>query len=150
LRIAPILNRTEASPWDTNIREQHGDAEHASAVPESRATALERMGKVTGAFEVVFSDDVEMFRPAALSRFDAICFNNSLGVLFDDPALRASLSRRITGSVSWAICIRGTLAVTDREQPLITSGHHVRDCRARLAVVKALRCASTRFRGLRP
>jgi len=28
--------RTEASPWDTNIREQHGDAEHASAVPEGR------------------------------------------------------------------------------------------------------------------
>ena len=39
----------------------------------------------------VFSDDVEMFRPANIKQFDAICFNNTLGVLFDDPELRASL-----------------------------------------------------------
>ncbi len=38
-------------------------------------------GNGHGRFEVVFSDDVEMFGPAALSRFDAICFNHRLGVL---------------------------------------------------------------------
>jgi type 1 glutamine amidotransferase len=46
---------------------------------------------VTGAYEAVFSDDIEMFRPANIKQFDAICFNNTLGVLFDDPELRASL-----------------------------------------------------------
>ena len=53
--------------------------------------AIQQMGKVTGAYEAVFSDDIEMFRPANIKQFDAICFNNTLGVLFDDPELRASL-----------------------------------------------------------
>jgi type 1 glutamine amidotransferase len=53
--------------------------------------ALERMGALTGAYEVVFSSDLEMFRPANLKQFDAICFNNTVGVLFDDAELRRSL-----------------------------------------------------------
>ena len=53
--------------------------------------AIEQMGKVTGAYEAVFSDDIEMFRPANLKQFDAICFNNTVGVLFDDAELRRSL-----------------------------------------------------------
>lgn len=53
--------------------------------------ALEEMGKRTGAYEVVVSNDVEMFRPGRIDRFDAICFCNSLGVLFDDPVLKRSL-----------------------------------------------------------
>jgi type 1 glutamine amidotransferase len=59
--------------------------------------AIEQMGKVTGAYETVFSDDVEMFRPAAIAQFDAICFNNTAGVLFDDPELRKSLLGFIEG-----------------------------------------------------
>ena len=60
------------------------------------------MGQPTGAFETVFSDDVEMFRPDKLAQFDAICFNNTLAVLFDDPELKKSLlgfvgSGRIVG-----------------------------------------------------
>ena len=53
--------------------------------------AIEQMGKVTGAYQAVFNDDIEMFRPSAIKQFDAICFNNSVGVLFDDPELRSSL-----------------------------------------------------------
>lgn len=53
--------------------------------------AIEQMGKVTGAYQAVFSDDIEMFRPATIRQFDAICFNNTVGVLFDDAELRASL-----------------------------------------------------------
>jgi hypothetical protein len=53
--------------------------------------AIQQMGKVTGAYEAVFNDDIEMFRPANIKQFDAICFNNTVGVLFDDPELRASL-----------------------------------------------------------
>jgi type 1 glutamine amidotransferase len=59
--------------------------------------AIELMGKQTGAFEAVFSDDVEMFRPDKISQFDAVCFNNTQGVLFDDPELRKSLLDFITG-----------------------------------------------------
>ena len=62
----------------------------AAAVPLGNY-AIQQMGKITGAYEAVFSDDIEMFRPANIRQFDAICFNNTLGVLFDDPELRASL-----------------------------------------------------------
>jgi hypothetical protein len=53
--------------------------------------AIELMGKRTGAYEAVFSNDIEMFRPDKIKQFDAICFNNTQGVLFDDPELRNSL-----------------------------------------------------------
>jgi type 1 glutamine amidotransferase len=62
----------------------------AAAIPAGNY-AIQQMGRVTGAYEAVFSDDVEMFRPANIRQFDAICFNNTLGVLFEDPELRASL-----------------------------------------------------------
>jgi hypothetical protein len=53
--------------------------------------AIQRMGEKTGAYETVFSNDLDMFRPANLKQFDAICFNNTGGVLFEDAALRESL-----------------------------------------------------------
>jgi type 1 glutamine amidotransferase len=53
--------------------------------------ALAEMGKRTGAFEAVFRDDVEMFRRDRLREFDALCFQNTLGVLFDDAELKESL-----------------------------------------------------------
>lgn len=62
----------------------------AATIPSGNY-AIEQMGKVTGAYEAVFSDDTEMFRPQTIKQFDAICFNNTVGVLFDDPELRASL-----------------------------------------------------------
>jgi type 1 glutamine amidotransferase len=59
--------------------------------------ALERMGQRTGAFEAVVSDDIELFRPGTIDQFDAICFCNSLGVLFDDPELKQSLLDFVAG-----------------------------------------------------
>jgi type 1 glutamine amidotransferase len=53
--------------------------------------AIEQMGRRTGAYEAVLSNDVEMFRPERIRQFDAICFNNTQGVLFEDPELRKSL-----------------------------------------------------------
>jgi sugar phosphate isomerase/epimerase/type 1 glutamine amidotransferase len=59
--------------------------------------ALERMGKETGAYDVVVSNDVELLRPGTIDQFDAICFNNTVGVLFDDPELRQSLLDYVYG-----------------------------------------------------
>jgi type 1 glutamine amidotransferase len=53
--------------------------------------ALELMGKRTGAYEAVFSNDTSMFSPGKLKQFDAICFNNTGGVLTGDPVERKSL-----------------------------------------------------------
>ena len=59
--------------------------------------AIEEMGKRTGAYEATLSNDIEMFRPAKLKQFDAVCFNNTQGVLFDDPELRQSLQSFLAG-----------------------------------------------------
>jgi type 1 glutamine amidotransferase len=64
-------------------------AGHAS-IPHGNF-ALERMGARTGAYTAEIRRDVAVFRPKALERFDAVCFNNTAGVLFEDPLLRESL-----------------------------------------------------------
>lgn len=53
--------------------------------------ALARMGEKTGAYETVISRDPEVFRPEILRQFDAVFFNNTVGNLFEDAALRQSL-----------------------------------------------------------
>lgn len=60
-------------------------------------SAIAQMGKRTGAYEAVFSDDVEMFRPERIKQFDALCFLNTVGVLFEDPELKKSLLGFIAG-----------------------------------------------------
>lgn len=70
--------------WDGKVRKGH------ASIPCGNY-ALELMGKKTGAYEAVFSSDVNVFRPESLKQFDAICFNNTTGVLFDDPELKKSL-----------------------------------------------------------
>jgi type 1 glutamine amidotransferase/HEAT repeat protein len=53
--------------------------------------ALQIMGQKTGAYETVQSTDLSMFKPENLSKFDAVCFNNTTQLKFDDPAIRKSL-----------------------------------------------------------
>ncbi len=54
-------------------------------------TAFTLMGEKTGAFSTVISKDPAVFRPESLRQFDAVFFNNNVGNLFTDPALRQSL-----------------------------------------------------------
>jgi len=72
-----------------NVRDGKVVKGHAS-IPYGNH-AIECMGRQTRAYETTFSNDIEMFRPERLGQFDAICFNNTVGVLFDDPELRQSL-----------------------------------------------------------
>lgn len=53
--------------------------------------ALETLGRKTGAWEVTISGDPEIWRPASIRKFDAICFMNTTGVLTEDKELRWSL-----------------------------------------------------------
>ena len=53
--------------------------------------AFTLMGAKTGAFETEISKDPAVFEPESLKRFDAVFFNNTVGNLFEDPALRQSL-----------------------------------------------------------
>lgn len=53
--------------------------------------AFTKMGQKTGAFQTVVSRDPAVFKPESLKQFDAVFFNNNVGNLFEDPALRQSL-----------------------------------------------------------
>lgn len=62
-----------------------------SAIPYG-AKAIELMAQKTGAFEVVQTEDPNIFRPENLKQFDALCFNNSNRMdFFKDPLLAKSL-----------------------------------------------------------
>jgi type 1 glutamine amidotransferase len=71
------------------------DGGHSSIEPANYA--IERMGAVTGAYAAVFSDDVRLLAAEHLAAFDALCFNNTVGVLTDDPALREGLLSFVAG-----------------------------------------------------
>lgn len=45
--------------------------------------ALKMMGKKTGVFEVVVTDDYSVFTKENLKQFDAICLNNTTGLVFE-------------------------------------------------------------------
>ena len=70
--------------------------------------ALEVMGRKTGAYEAVFSKDMSMFKPENLNQFDAVCFNNTTHLKFEEP-LRKSLMDFIKGGKG----IVGIHAATD-------------------------------------
>jgi hypothetical protein len=68
----------------------------APAIP-LMSYVLAGMGERTGAYQAVFDNDVAAFRPERLKQFDAVCFANTAGVLFEDAALRESLLGFIAG-----------------------------------------------------
>lgn len=70
---------------------RNGKVERGHASIPAGNLALELMGKRTGAYEAVFSNDMTMLNPEKLKQFDAICFNNSHGILTEDPVERKSL-----------------------------------------------------------
>jgi type 1 glutamine amidotransferase len=54
---------------------------------------LELMGKMTGAYEAVFSNDLDNLKYPKIQQFDAVFLNNTVGMLFVDPEVREGLTR---------------------------------------------------------
>jgi type 1 glutamine amidotransferase len=54
---------------------------------------LELLGRYTGAFEPVFSNDLELLTYPRIKEFDAIYLNNVCGMVHNDPAVREGLLR---------------------------------------------------------
>jgi len=77
--------------FDLNV----GYGGHGSIRTANQAFTL--MGQRTGAFETVVSKDPAIFEPGSLRQFDAVFFNNTVGNLFTDPALRRSLLEFVYG-----------------------------------------------------
>jgi type 1 glutamine amidotransferase/sugar phosphate isomerase/epimerase len=57
--------------------------------------ALEMMGKKTGAYETVFSDDLDNLKYPKIKEYDAVYLNNTVGMIFVDPEVRDGLVRFI-------------------------------------------------------
>lgn len=73
--------------FDSNVNYGgHGSIRYANY-------AFAAMGLKTGAFKTVVSHDPAVFRPESLRQYDAVFFNNNVGNLFTDPALRESLAQ---------------------------------------------------------
>jgi len=79
----------------------HGSIGHGNA-------ALEIMGKKTGAYDTVISDDKAVFTPEVLKQFDAVMLNNTTRLKFDEKQ-RDALMSFVTGGKG--IC--GIHAATD-------------------------------------
>jgi type 1 glutamine amidotransferase/sugar phosphate isomerase/epimerase len=77
--------------FDLNV----GYGGHGSIRTANLAFTL--MGRKTGAFDTVVSRDPAVFQPESLRQFDAVCFNNTVGNCFTDPALRQSLVEFVYG-----------------------------------------------------
>jgi type 1 glutamine amidotransferase len=74
--------------------------------------ALEILGKKTGAFETVITNDMSIFEPGSLEQFDAVCFNNTTGLKLSGertPELCESLMNFVKGGKG----IVGIHAATD-------------------------------------
>jgi type 1 glutamine amidotransferase len=77
--------------YDANIGYGGANGGHRS-IPAANM-AVELFAKATGAFEPVFSNDLENFKHDRLRRFDAVFLNNTVGQIFVDPEVRAGLLR---------------------------------------------------------
>ena len=54
---------------------------------------LEQMGKRTSAYEAVFNNDLDNLKYDRIKQFDAVFLNNTVGMIFVDPAVREGLTR---------------------------------------------------------
>jgi hypothetical protein len=88
---APARPRRARKVLIVHINMRNGQPSRGHASIPNGNYALTEMGKRTGAYEAVINNDESVFRPENLRPYDAILFNNTVGVLFDDPALRRSL-----------------------------------------------------------
>lgn len=76
-RVAPKQPR-RVLIWNTPAHLMPSDPHKGYCIPYG-AAAFEVLGKKTGAFEPVVSDDLAQFLPENLRRFDAVVLNNSSG-----------------------------------------------------------------------
>jgi len=74
--------------------------------------AIVEMGKTTGAYETVVTNDMSIFKPENLKQFDAVCFNNTTGLKFN-PAKTPELCKSLMDFVRGGKGIVGIHAATD-------------------------------------
>jgi len=78
---------------DVNVG--YGGARGGHATIPAANLSIELMGKKTGAWETVLSNDISNFQYDKLKQFDAVFLNNTVGMLFEDPQIRANILRYV-------------------------------------------------------
>src|SRR5581483_611750 len=58
---------------------------------------LQLMAKYTGAFEPVFSNDLNNLKYPQIKQYDAVFLNSVVGLVFNDPEIRAGILRYVRG-----------------------------------------------------
>lgn len=74
--------------------------------------AMEEMGKKTGLYDVVVTDDYSYFAPEKLKEFDAVCLNNTTGLKFN-PTQTPERCKALLDFVKGGKGIVGVHAATD-------------------------------------
>jgi type 1 glutamine amidotransferase len=69
---------------------------HHDSIPCGDA-AFDLMGKKTGAYTVTISHDMKVFTPKNLAKYDAVLFNNTTQLKFNDPKQREALLDFVKG-----------------------------------------------------
>ncbi|HBY58514.1 MAG TPA: hypothetical protein DEH78_01750, partial [Solibacterales bacterium] len=94
---------------DANIgRRGHPSIPHANL-------AVQWMAKKTKAFEAVFSNDPEMWKPENLKKFDAVFLNNTIGEVFPTAEAKESFARWV--SDGGGVIANHAVTVTATEWP---------------------------------
>lgn len=89
--------------WNTPAHLMEKDPHKGYCIPYG-AVALEAIGRKTGAFDSLISDDLSVFLPVNLQRFDAVVLNNASGAwITPTPAQLAADSFRALGADSEAV-----------------------------------------------
>jgi type 1 glutamine amidotransferase/sugar phosphate isomerase/epimerase len=73
---------------DIQMYSGHGTIPHGNLM-------LERMAKYTGAFEPVFSNDLNLLKYPKIKEFDAVFLNNVCGMVHNDPEVREGIMRYV-------------------------------------------------------
>jgi type 1 glutamine amidotransferase/sugar phosphate isomerase/epimerase len=76
-----------------DVNAGYGGARGGHATIPAANMSIELMGKRTGAWETVLSNDISNFKYDNLKQFDAIFLNNTVGMLFEDHEVRDALIR---------------------------------------------------------
>lgn len=92
---APARKTRRLLVCSLNVRDGQVSKGHPSIT--HGALAIDLMGKRTGAYQTTFSDDPAIFSRERLAEYDAMCFNNSCGVLTEDPKQRQAILDFVAG-----------------------------------------------------
>jgi type 1 glutamine amidotransferase len=98
---APAKSRKPRKLLVLDLNVNYGGAAGGHASIPHVNYAIDTMGKQTGAYEAVFSNDLANLKYDKIKQFDAVYFNNTVGILFPDPEVREGILRFVREGGGW-------------------------------------------------